>query len=266
MKDLHDFEEYMLDEELALNTRETYMYALRDFFSRYDELNKRNLIEWKGSMQSRVKPGTVNLRLSAIEKYCKFKGMNLPVKRVKMQQIGRVENVITPEQYEKLLHGLEEDGLTRWVVIVKMMAKTGARVSEVLRFTKKDLETGFVDLPTKGKVRRIYFPKCLVDELTPYIANLEDNDVLCTNRKGQPLTAKGLYSQLRLLAVKYGIPKENAHPHAFRHFFAIEFLKRNSNISLLADLLGHSGVNTTMIYLRMSQEQQKEAIDDAVNW
>lgn len=65
---------------------------------------------------------------------------------------------------------------------------------------------------------------------------------------------------------RYGIPKEVLHPHSFRHFFAIEFLRRNQNVSLLADLLGHSTVNTTMIYLRMSQEQQKRMIDDAVVW
>lgn len=266
MVDLYDFEEYLLDEELAQNTRKSYLFAMENFFSRYDELNKRNVIAWKADMQTRLKPKSVNLRLSAVEKYCKFKGLYIPVKRVKIQQVGRVENVITPEQYDRLVQGLEADGQIRWVIIVKMMAKTGARISEVLRFTKKDLKTGYVDLYTKGKVRRVYFPKSLADELSPYIADLSDNDILCTNRKGEPLTSKGLYSQLRILAEKYGVPKENAHPHSFRHFFAIEFLKRNNNISLLADLLGHSGVNTTMIYLRMSQAQQQEALDAAVNW
>lgn len=263
---LNDFEDYMLEEELAKNTRESYLYTMKEFFYRYDELNKKNVIAWKNELQTRLKPDTVNLRLSAIEKYCKFKGVEIPVKRVKKQQSNRVENVITPEQYERLVQGLEADGNTRWVVIIKIMAKTGARISEALRFTKKDLETGHVDLYTKGKVRRVYFPKSLADELTPYTADLNDNDVLCTNRKGEPLTSKGVYSQLRKLAERYGIPEENAHPHSFRHFFAIEFLKRNPNISLLADLLGHSSVNATMIYLRMSQTQQREAIDDAVNW
>ena len=64
----------------------------------------------------------------------------------------------------------------------------------------------------------------------------------------------------------YGIPLEVMHPHSFRHFFAIEFLKRNNNISLLADILGHSNVNMTQIYLRQSQTQQKDAVDEAVNW
>ena len=266
MQNLQDFEEFMIEEELALNTRNTYLYALKDFFSRYHELNKRNILEWKAVLQSKFKPQTVNLRLAAMEKYCKFQGITIPVKRIKIHRTGSVENVITPEQYEKLVKGLESDGLTRWLVIVKIMAKTGARVFEALKFTKKDIQAGYVDLPAKGKIRRIYFPKSLTEELNSYLINLKDNDVLCTNHYGAPITSRGISSQLKIFAVKYGIPKENAHPHAFRHFFAIEFLKRNSNISLLADLLGHSGVNTTMIYLRMSQAQQKEAVDHAVNW
>jgi site-specific recombinase XerD len=68
------------------------------------------------------------------------------------------------------------------------------------------------------------------------------------------------------LEEKYDIPQEVMHPHAFRHFFAIEFLKRNNNIALLADLLGHGSVNVTQIYLRQSQEQQKKEIDEAVDW
>ena len=266
MKSLKDFENYMIEEELSANTRSSYMHAMRDFFSQYKEINRTNVIEWKNRLMEQLKPKSVNLRISAIEKYCKFKGITIPIKRVKVQKMGHVENVITAEQYEKLIEGLESDGLTRWIVIVKLMAKTGARISEVLRFTKHDLETGHVDMPTKGKVRRIYFPKNLVQEIYPYISDMEDNDVLCTNRFGGPITARGVSQGLKTYSKKYGIPRENAHPHAFRHFFAIEFLKRNNNISLLADLLGHSGVNTTMIYLRMDQKQQKEAIDNAVNW
>ena len=67
-------------------------------------------------------------------------------------------------------------------------------------------------------------------------------------------------------ALKYGIPKEKMHPHAFRHMFAVEFLKRNNDISLLADIMGHSGVNTTMIYTRRSGEEQKRDFDETVNW
>ena len=80
------------------------------------------------------------------------------------------------------------------------------------------------------------------------------------------LTTRGVSQQLINFGKKYNIPLEVMHPHSFRHFFAISFLERNKDIALLADLMGHSGVNTTMIYLRKSSEQQRREIDKAVNW
>ena len=71
---------------------------------------------------------------------------------------------------------------------------------------------------------------------------------------------------LQKYAIKYGIDQKYMHPHSFRHLFAIEFLKRNNNLPLLADLLGHSSVATTAIYTRLTREEQQNALDDAVNW
>lgn len=100
----------------------------------------------------------------------------------------------------------------------------------------------------------------------PYLDSIEDRDVVMMNHKGKPLTSRGVSERLQEFAKKYDIPKEVMHPHSFRHFFAMEFLKRNNNISFLADLLGHGSVNITQIYLRQSQEEQKSAIDKAVDW
>ena len=80
------------------------------------------------------------------------------------------------------------------------------------------------------------------------------------------MTTRGISEMLLKFSERYNIPRNVCHPHSFRHRFAINFLKNNNDISLLADLLGHSGVNTTMIYLRKSKEEQRTAIDSAVNW
>lgn len=77
---------------------------------------------------------------------------------------------------------------------------------------------------------------------------------------------KRMAEMLQKYAIKYGIDPKYMHPHSFRHLFAIEFLKRNNNLSLLADLLGHSSVATTAIYTRLTREEQQNALDDAVNW
>jgi site-specific recombinase XerD len=86
------------------------------------------------------------------------------------------------------------------------------------------------------------------------------------NRQGSRLTSRGIDASIRRWAKKYGIRKEVAHPHSFRHLFAIEFLKKNSNIALLADLMGHSSVSTTSIYLKLSREEQMRQFNDASDW
>jgi integrase len=140
------------------------------------------------------------------------------------------------------------------------------RISEARKITKKDVLSGSVTIPTKAHMRTIYFPKSLVDEMRDYLAELDDNTLVLRTLRGNGVSKEAVNSRLKIFADKYNIPKEVMHAHAFRHFFAIEFLKRKNNIALLADILGHSNVNVTQIYLRQSQEQQKEAIDEAVNW
>lgn len=265
MIDIDGFEKYLCDEELSKNTRESYMFSIKSFAENFDNVTKANIISWKEILLTDKSPKTVNLRLSAIGKYCKYQKLNIDIKRVKVQKILSVEDVITVDEYEKLLDGLVKENKIHYAVTVVLMAKTGARISEVLRLKKRDLQNDYIDISTKGKVRRIYFPDSLKEQLHDWTVNMNDDDYLCQTHSGTPITRNGVYEFLKASA-KYGIPKSHLHPHAFRHFFAIEFLKRNNNISLLADLLGHSGVNTTMIYLRMSQQQQKAEIDKAVNW
>jgi integrase len=265
---LDGFSAYLRGNEMAEGTRRLYLRILQDYsaYNGGSEPDRQAVRRWKAHLLEINKPVTVNLKLAALAKYCKFAGLRVEIRRVTVQRRSTVSNVITGEEIGKLLRGLEQDGRGRFAVIVRLMAKTGGRISEVVRCTKGDLMRGWVDMATKGKVRRIYFPAGLAAELEPYTAQLRPEEPLCRNRFGQPVTANGVAKMLRRYAVRYGIDPEHAHPHAFRHYFAIEFLRRNPNISLLADLLGHSGVNTTMIYLRMTAEQQKAEIDRTVTW
>lgn len=266
MIDINGFEQYLYDEELSQNTRSSYMYALKNFAESFEEINKQNIVQWKNMLTETRSPKTVNLRLAALTKYCQYKSVGISIKRMKIQNVISVENVITSAQYDLLIQNLKKDNQTNMLIIIKLLAKTGGRISEVIKYRKKDLMKGYVDMKTKGKIRRIYFPESLVSDIMPVIKGCSENDFLCRNKFGRQITARGVSENLRRYASVYGIPKEVMHPHSFRHFFAVEFLKRNNNISLLADLLGHSGINTTRIYLRMSEAQQKAEIDKAVDW
>lgn len=258
--DIEGFREYMIEEELSSNTIDVYIFSVRKFFEKYSECTKANVIKWKAELESEFSPKTVNLRITAIERYCQYKEMFLKIKRLKVMKECSVENIITVEEYNRLMSGLEKDDDKKSEIYIKLLSKTGARISEALKFTKKDLEKGSCLIKTKTKYRSIKFPSSLIAEAKEFYKDLKPDDKLIT------ITTRGYDEFLKRLSEKYGIPKEKMHAHSFRHYFAIEFLKRNNNISLLADLLGHSNVNTTQIYLRMSQEQQINALDKAVDW
>ena len=260
------FAEWLTDRELSQNTVDTYSYAVREFLGKYPELTKKNLIDYKNALLVDKSPKTVNLRCIAMNQYCIFCGKpELSLKVVKVHEALSIENVISREEYEDLISKLRADEDWRKYFLIKFLAKTGARISEFIRFKKSDLEKGYCEIWTKGKIRRINFPDALVEESRNYFFTVK-GDLLFPNRYGKMLTTRGVASLLKEMATKYGINKDVMYPHSFRHLFAIEFLKRNQNIALLADLLGHESVNTTAIYLRLSKAEQRQQLNEAMNW
>lgn len=268
MLDLVGFSAWLRENELAEGTQQLYTRFLHDYseYTGCNQPDKQSIKRWKEHLLETNQPQTVNLKLSAISKYCAFAGLSIRIKRVTVQRRTLIRNAITRDEVEHLIGSLEADGCERFAVIVRLLAKTGGRISEVIRITKRDISRGYVDMPTKGKVRRIYLPDTLADELRPFLVDLGPGDILCRNRFGRQITANGVGKMLRRFAARYGIPPEHVHPHAFRHFYAVEFLRQNPNVALLADTLGHSDLNTTMIYLRQTEEQQRAEINRTVNW
>lgn len=266
MIDIEGFRQYLYEEELSPNTIDGYIQGITQYSRMYNDISKQNIIVFKKLLMERWKPKTVNNRITAVLKYCKYKGIPMTCKHIKEAKKTYIENVITVEQYERLMSGLKADNNMRWYYNILLLAKTGMRISEALRVTKKDILSGSVTMHAKSHMRTIYFPKSLKEEISLYMADFKENEIVMKNKSGEALTSRGVAEQLHRFGRKYDIPQEVMHPHAFRHFFAIEFLKRNNNIALLADLLGHGSVNVTQIYLRQSQEQQKKEIDEAVDW
>ena len=266
MVDIEGFRNYLYEEELSPNTIDSYIQGISQYSRMFGDISKQNMIAFKKSLMGRWKPKTVNNRITAVLKYCKYKEIPMTCKHIKEPKKTYIENVITTEQYERLMSGLKAENNMRWYYNILLLSKTGMRISEALRVTKKDIITGSVTMHAKAHMRTIYFPESLRYELASYISEFRENEIVMKNHSGKPLTSRGVAEQLHRFGRKFDIPQEVMHPHAFRHFFAIEFLKRNNNIALLADLLGHGSVNVTQIYLRQSQEQQQKAVDDAVNW
>lgn len=263
------FQKHLAKTNLAKNTIASYVWTVNYFLNHYKEVNKKNLLAYKGYLVENFKPQTVNLRLQGINKYLEFtKQDKLKVKFVKVQQKNFLENVISDADYRFLKTKLKADGYDEWYFVVWFMAATGARVSELLHIKTEHVQTGYLDLYSKGgKIRRLYIPKNLRTEASKWISEKGlTSGYIFLNRFGNLITTRGIAQQLKHFAEKYGINRDVVYPHSFRHLFAKKFLDRFNDLALLADLMGHESIETTRIYLRRTASEQQKIVDKVVNW
>ena len=255
--------------DLSDNTISSYRKAVEFFYRQYGELNKRNLLSYKGWLVENYKPKTVNLRLQALNRYLDFiKKPTLKMKFIKVQQETFLENVISDADYRFFCRKLKSENRLNWYFVVRYLCATGARISELLQIKVEHVETGYLDLYGKGgKLRRLYIPKRLVEETINWLKETgQTSGYLFCNRFGERITARGVGYQLKLLAQSYGIDPKVVYPHSFRHRFAKNFLAKFNDIALLADLMGHESIETTRIYLRRTAIEQRELVDRIVTW
>lgn len=155
-----------------------------------------------------------------------------------------------------------------WYFVVRFLAATGARVSELVQLKIEHVNIGYYDIYTKGgKIRRLFIPKKLREETLVWLNEKErDSGYLFLNRFGERITTRGIAQQLKNIAVRYGLNQKVIYPHSFRHRYAKNFLEKFNDISLLADLMGHESIETTRIYLRRTASEQQDIVDKIITW
>ena len=264
-----EFKKYLEKSNLSENTISSYIATIKMFNKIFGDINKKNLLAFKGYMIENYKPKTVNLRIQAINKYLIFiNKKDLILKAIKIQQKTFLENVISTADYNYLKKSLKKDKEYEWYFLVRFLGATGARVSEIIQFKVEHVKIGYFDLYSKGgKMRRIYIPKLLINEAEAWLKSInKDSGFLFVNRNGYRISTRGIALKLKGFAVKYGIDTKVVYPHSFRHRFAKNFLEKFNDISLLADLMGHDSIETTRIYLRRTSTEQKDIVDKIVTW
>ena len=266
---ISEFKIKLQKENLSENTISSYILTIKMYQQLFDDFSKQNLLAFKGYLMETYKPKTVNLRIQAINKYLEFiKKEKLRLSSVKIQQKNFLENVISDADYKFLKNCLKKDKNWEWYFVVRYLAATGARVSELIQIKVEHVFIGYFDLYSKGgKLRRLYIPKKLKNETEVW---LNENNIksgyLFLNRFGQRITVRGISQQLKNYAYKYVLNPKVVYPHSFRHRFAKNFLEKYNDISLLADLMGHESIETTRIYLRKTASEQQEIVDKVVTW
>lgn len=266
---IEKFERHLRESNLSENTISSYMFAVKQYHEQYNEINKRNLKSYKVWLIESYKPKTVNLRLRAINCYLESIGKeNLKMPFVRVQQKAFLENVISEADYEYFKKCLKNDDEIFWYFVIRFLAATGARISELIQIKVEHIKLGYLDLYSKGgKLRRIYIPKALQDEALSWLNEKhQESGFIFLNKYGDRITTRGISGQLKKLAVKYGIDPAVVYPHSFRHRFAKSFLDRCNDIAFLADLMGHESIETTRIYLRKTSTEQREIVDTIIDW
>ncbi len=263
------FEDYLKEQNLSQNTIISYVYTVNQYNNRYGSLTRKNLRDYKIYLIENYKPKTVNLRIRAMNCYLEsIQKEKWKLTTVKVQQKPFLENVISEADYLYFKNRLRQDGEMYWYFVVRFLAATGARVSELVQIKTEHVKIGYLDLYSKGgKLRRIYIPSSLKKEALQWLSeNDRQSGFIFVNKFGDRITSRGIAGQLKKFAVQYGLDPAVIYPHSFRHRFAKSFLERYNDISMLADLMGHESIETTRIYLRKTSTEQQNIINQVVDW
>lgn len=264
------FRQQLEQEGLSEHTLTAYLYAVEDYLKKYPIVNQKNLQLYKAEQMERFKPKTVNLRIQALNRYVVFIGKpRLRLKSLKIQQKTYLENVISNADYHYLKYKLkEEEKQDMWYYLVRFLAATGARVSELVQFKAEHIHAGYFDLYTKGgKVRRLFIPHELRTEAKEWLDRTgKVSGYLFLDRYGKSISPRAIRHKLQVFANRWHINPKVMHPHSFRHRYAKNFLEVCNDIALLADLMGHESIETTRIYLRRTASEQQAIVDQVITW
>ena len=265
---LNDFIYHLTQEEdYSPHTLSIYATSVKKYFECSNEVSVDNYKRFVKMMENEgFAPQTIRLRITALERFSKWLKTPIELKRPKFKRNLNTENVPTESDYNKLLEYLRTKKNGDLYFFIKILATTGARVSEFLQFQWEDVINGEVTLKGKGnKYRRFFFGKQLQSEVKEYVKKNNKFGYVAVGKFGR-LNQRALAMNMKEWGKACGIEKEKMHPHAFRHFFAKMYLKKNKDVVQLAELLGHGSIDTTRIYLQKSYEEQKREYNRSVTW
>ncbi|OHW63572.1 tyrosine recombinase XerD [Andreesenia angusta] len=264
MENLRAYREELLCRELSESTIREYLKDAQDFleFADGDEVSMELLIQYKRELLDSFKLSTVNNKITIVNNYLKFCGLNLKLKQEKQQRKTSLDNVITEREFQRLIRAAENLKKTRLKYIMLTLYYTGMRVSELKFLTVETFKNGYMEVKSKGKHRDIPLSENLVEELGYYVNSecIESGTIFRTSN-GHPLDRSNIFRQLKEIAKFAGVSECKVYPHSFRHLFAKQWLRHNNqNVLELANILGHSSLETTRIYTTLSIEEQRETI------
>ena len=252
---LSDFARQLQEDERSPATIENYLRHIQAFAARAggQAVTKDLATQWKEHLISQYRPGTVNTMLVSLNRFFGFLGWyDCQVKTLRIQRrLFREESKeLTRAEYERLVSAAQASGRERLVLLLETICSTGIRVSEVKYITVEALKLGKAEISLKGKIRTILLPNKLCRKLLKYAKKQRtaSGEVFLT-RNGTGLSRKQIWAEMKSVCEKARVAASKVFPHNLRHLFARTFYKVCRDVARLADVLGHSSIETTRIYL-----------------
>ncbi len=262
------FSDHLRQEERARGTREKYVLELTRFqaFLGDREVSKQLVVEWKERLTAAGKaPVTVNSSLAAVHSFLSFMGWEgCRVKYLKIQRrmFRDVSRDLDKGEYQTLVETALATGKKRLALLLETICATGVRVSEVKYITVEAARRGRADISLKGKIRTILIPSRLSRKLLKYAKKqkIASGEVFRT-QSGKGLSRGQIWAEMKRLCRAARVEASKVFPHNLRHLFARTYYRASRDIVQLADILGHSSVETTRIYLIATGAEHARQLD-----
>lgn len=261
--DLQEFVHEMYCDEKSKQTIEKYELNCRRFleFAEGHDVTKEIVLAYKESLLTHYSAATINAALSAINSFLRFLELDkccVRHLRVQRQIYYAPERELKYDEYCRLVLTAREIGDTRLCLLLQTICSTGIRVSEVPYITVLAAQRGRATVTNKGKTRVVLLPQLLQKKLQAYADDMRiRSGPIFIENNGQPMDRQHIWAAMKQLCPQAGVAPEKVFPHNLRHLFACAFYEMDKDPLRLADLMGHSSLNTTRIYTAASGSEHE---------
>ncbi len=267
-KMITDFEIELKNDEKSSNTIEKYLRDVGVFvvFARERIIDKALVLEYKVKLEKAYALASANSMLASINSFFKFVGWyDCCVKQFKVQRktYCSEESELTKQEYIALVRAAENKKNERLSLLIQTICGTGIRVSELEFITVEAVKRGEAVVSCKGKSRKVFIVKNLCRKLQKYIKehNITSGTIFIT-KSGKPMNRSNIWREMKSLCEQAGVNPNKVFPHNLRHLFARTFYGIEKDIAKLADILGHTSINTTRIYIITTGAEHRRKLEN----
>lgn len=262
------YQKFLCEEERAAATVQKYMQTLQSFLNWLNgrAVSKETAAQWKTHLlNQRQAPATINAKLSAVNGLFRFLGWeNCRLRFLKLQRrtFQDTSRELSKHDYFQLLNAASHQNDSQLFLLMETICSTGIRVSETRCITVEAARSGCAEIRLKGKIRTILLPAKLRRKLLKFAKKRKiASGELFLSKDGKPLSRFQIWRAMKKLSLESGVPASKVFPHNLRHLFARTFYQTVRDIVKLSDVLGHSSIETTRIYLRTTSAEHSRQLN-----